>query len=128
MSADWVFLDAFVSLILCLFCSRFCLLNGFSALDTLFDKRRQMEMHVIEGKLSREDKYFRELDELRVRYAEDYNKLKMNLEHNIQVFVKVVFFWIQLLSVKIHSFSVLTFIYVFSCSSNNWRKCVQPIN
>ncbi len=44
-----------------------------------------METKIIEVKLSREDKFSKDLEDMRVRDSEAYNKLKMNLEHNIQV-------------------------------------------
>ncbi len=60
------------------------LLENKSELDGIFEKRRKMEMAYMEAKQEREEQYQRELDELRTADAEDYNKLKIKLETNIQ--------------------------------------------
>eukprot|EP00949_MAST-11_sp_MAST-11-sp1_P001373 g1373.t1 len=60
------------------------LLNNKNEIDGLFDKRRQMEIHYMEAKQDREEKFAEEIDALRVRDAEDYSKLKIKLETDIQ--------------------------------------------
>jgi dynein regulatory complex protein 1 len=54
-------------------------------IDGLFEKRRAMELAYMDAKQKREEQYQRELDELVVKDAEEYNKLKIRLETDIQV-------------------------------------------
>jgi len=53
-------------------------------IDGLFEKRRAMELAYMDAKQKREEQYQRELDELVVKDAEEYNKLKIKLETDIQ--------------------------------------------
>jgi dynein regulatory complex protein 1 len=55
-----------------------------SEIDGLFEKRRAMELAYMDAKQKREEQYQRELDELVVKDAEEYNKLKIKLETDIQ--------------------------------------------
>jgi dynein regulatry complex protein 1 len=54
-------------------------------MDELFHRRRQLELQIIENKLEREERFQKELAEIRARDAEDYNNLKVTLENNIQL-------------------------------------------
>lgn len=54
-------------------------------IDECFENRRAMELQILDSKLKRDQKYQDDLDELRLRDTEDYNKLKMNLENNVQL-------------------------------------------
>ena len=53
-------------------------------IDSLFDRRRQMEIQFMEMKQEREEGYSEEIASLRVKDAEDYSKLKIKLETDIQ--------------------------------------------
>ncbi|RLN97325.1 hypothetical protein BBJ28_00003424, partial [Nothophytophthora sp. Chile5] len=53
-------------------------------IDSLFERRREMEMIYMETKQTRDEQYLKEIEDLRVRDAEDYNELKIKLETNIQ--------------------------------------------
>ena len=53
-------------------------------MDELFDHRRNKEVHYKEAKQKREEQYQREMEELITRGADQYNKLKIELEMNIQ--------------------------------------------
>ncbi len=53
-------------------------------IDSLFDRRRTMELAYMDAKQQREEQYQHEIDELRVKGGEDYNKLKIKLETDIQ--------------------------------------------
>ena len=53
-------------------------------IDSLFEKRRAMEMAYMQAKQKREEKYQREIDDLLVKDTEEYNKLKIKLETDIQ--------------------------------------------
>ena len=53
--------------------------------DALFDKRRAMEAKFVEDRLGREAQYQEEIDEMQAKDAEDFNKLKIRLETDIQV-------------------------------------------
>lgn len=55
-------------------------------IDALFDKRRKLELVIMESKQQREKKFAAELLEIRSRDAEDYNSLKVDLENSIQIF------------------------------------------
>jgi len=55
-----------------------------SEIDSLFEKRRAMEMKYMEERQERQARYQKELDELRRKDAEDYNQLKIKLETDIQ--------------------------------------------
>ena len=48
-----------------------------SEIDSLFEKRRSMELHYMDATLEREQRYQLEIDELRAKDAEDFNKLKI---------------------------------------------------
>jgi dynein regulatory complex protein 1 len=56
------------------------------AIEALFDKRRKMEVVIMDSKQARERKCAQELVEIRNRDAEDYNSLKIDLENSIQIF------------------------------------------
>lgn len=58
--------------------------NNKLEIDSLFEKRREMEMVYMETKQTRDEQYLREIEALRVKDAEDYNELKIKLETNIQ--------------------------------------------
>ncbi|EGZ04664.1 hypothetical protein PHYSODRAFT_343052, partial [Phytophthora sojae] len=58
--------------------------NNKLEIDSLFERRREMEMVYMEAKQTRDEQYLQEIEELRVRDAEDYNELKIKLETNIQ--------------------------------------------
>ena len=58
--------------------------NNKVEIDALFEKRRSMEMQYMDDKQKKEEEYQREIEELRVKDAEDYNKLKIKLETDIQ--------------------------------------------
>ncbi|KAF0695385.1 Aste57867_13819 [Aphanomyces stellatus] len=55
-----------------------------SEIDSLFEKRREMEMTYMEAKQARDELSQKEIEDLRVKDAEDYNKLKIKLETDIQ--------------------------------------------
>ncbi|ETW03088.1 hypothetical protein H310_05515 [Aphanomyces invadans] len=55
-----------------------------SEIDSLFEKRREMEMTFMEAKQARDELSQKEIEDLRVKDAEDYNKLKIKLETDIQ--------------------------------------------
>lgn len=52
--------------------------------DGMFDTRRTREVHYKESKQKREEQYQKEIDELISKGADRYNKLKIELEMNIQ--------------------------------------------
>ncbi|KAG7398939.1 hypothetical protein PHYBOEH_010044 [Phytophthora boehmeriae] len=58
--------------------------NNKLEIDSLFERRREMEMVYMETKQTRDEQYLHEIEELRVRDAEDYIELKIKLETNIQ--------------------------------------------
>jgi dynein regulatry complex protein 1 len=58
--------------------------NNKLEIDSLFERRREMEMVYMEAKQSRDEQYQKEIEDLRVKDAEDYNELKIKLETNIQ--------------------------------------------
>lgn len=58
--------------------------NNKVEIDSLFEKRREMEMIYMETKQARDEQYQKEIEDLRVKDAEDYNELKIKLETNIQ--------------------------------------------
>ncbi|ETI51010.1 hypothetical protein L917_05258 [Phytophthora nicotianae] len=58
--------------------------NNKLEIDSLFERRREMEMVYMEAKQTRDEQYLQEIEDLRVRDAEDYNELKIKLETNIQ--------------------------------------------
>ncbi|KAE9217491.1 Dynein regulatory complex protein 1 [Phytophthora fragariae] len=58
--------------------------NNKLEIDSLFERRREMEMVYMEAKQTRDEQYLQGIEELRVRDAEDYNELKIKLETNIQ--------------------------------------------
>jgi dynein regulatory complex protein 1 len=58
--------------------------NNKLEIDSLFERRREMEMVYMETKQTRDEQYLKEIEDLRVRDAEDYNALKIKLETNIQ--------------------------------------------
>jgi dynein regulatry complex protein 1 len=58
--------------------------NNKTEIDSLFDRRRQMEIQFMEMKQEREEGYAEEIASLRVKDAEDYSKLKIKLETDIQ--------------------------------------------
>ncbi|KAJ0408942.1 hypothetical protein P43SY_002821 [Pythium insidiosum] len=58
--------------------------NNKLEIDSLFEKRREMEMIYMEAKQARDEQYLKEIEDLRVKDAEDYNELKIKLETNIQ--------------------------------------------
>lgn len=53
-------------------------------MDELFDQRRTRENYYKEAKQKREEMYQREMEDLITRGADQYNKLKIELEMNIQ--------------------------------------------
>ena len=55
-----------------------------SEIDSMFDHRRNKEVQYKEAKQKREDQYQREIEELITKGADQYNKLKIDLEKNIQ--------------------------------------------
>lgn len=55
-----------------------------SEIDNLFDHRKNKEVQYKEAKQKREDQYQREIEELITKGADQYNKLKIDLEKNIQ--------------------------------------------
>jgi len=50
----------------------------------LFDKRRQKDLGYMKQKQTREEEYQQEIEDLLVQDAEEYNKLKIKLETEIQ--------------------------------------------
>ncbi|RLN50254.1 hypothetical protein BBJ28_00003753 [Nothophytophthora sp. Chile5] len=58
--------------------------NNKLEIDSLFERRREMEMIYMEAKQTRDEQYLKEIEDLRVRDAEDYTELKIKLETNIQ--------------------------------------------
>ncbi|GMH87953.1 hypothetical protein TrST_g12260 [Triparma strigata] len=58
--------------------------NNKNEIDGLFEKRRAMELTYMTMKQEREEQYQREIDDLLVKDAEEYNKLKIKLETDIQ--------------------------------------------
>lgn len=53
-------------------------------IDTLFESRRSREIYYKESKQKREEQYQKEIDDLLSKGADQYNKLKIELEMNIQ--------------------------------------------
>lgn len=53
-------------------------------IDALFESRRAREIHYKESKQKREEQYQKEIDDLLSKGADQYNKLKIELEMNIQ--------------------------------------------
>lgn len=53
-------------------------------IDALFESRRNREIYYKESKQKREDQYQKEIDDLLSKGADQYNKLKIELEMNIQ--------------------------------------------
>ena len=60
------------------------LYSNKSEIDALFEKRREMEMAYMDAKQERDELYHIEIETLRVKDVEDYNKLKIKLETDIQ--------------------------------------------
>jgi dynein regulatory complex protein 1 len=58
--------------------------DHISDIDSLFDNRRTREIYYKESKQKREEQYQKEIDELISKGADQYNKLKIELEMNIQ--------------------------------------------
>ncbi|KAF1330534.1 Dynein regulatory complex protein 1, partial [Globisporangium splendens] len=58
--------------------------NNKLEIDSLFEKRREMEMVYMEAKQARDEQYLKEIENLHVKDAEDYSELKIKLETNIQ--------------------------------------------
>jgi len=58
--------------------------NCKGEVDSLFDRRRKAELQFLEAKQEREEKYQTELEAMQAKDAEDYNKLKIKLETDIQ--------------------------------------------
>jgi len=55
-------------------------------MEALFEKRRKMELVIMESRSVRSKKFEQELMEIRSRDAEDYNALKIDLETSIALF------------------------------------------
>lgn len=55
-------------------------------IDMLLEKRRKLELALMESRQAREKRYATELAEIRSRDAEDYTALKIDLETSIQLF------------------------------------------
>ena len=55
-----------------------------AAIDALFDQRREMELGFMEAKQQRQEAYQAEIEALLTRDGEEYNKLKVKLETDIQ--------------------------------------------
>ncbi|KAJ1446860.1 sperm tail-domain-containing protein [Pelagophyceae sp. CCMP2097] len=55
-----------------------------AAVDSLFEQRREMELQYMDRKRAREEAYQTEIEDLLVKDAEEYNKLKIKLETDIQ--------------------------------------------
>jgi dynein regulatry complex protein 1 len=53
-------------------------------IDSLFDSRKNKEVYYKEAKQKREEQYQREIEDLTTKGADQYNKLKIELEMNIQ--------------------------------------------
>ena len=53
-------------------------------IDSLFDSRKNKEVYYKEQKQKREEQYQREIEDLTTKGADQYNKLKIELEMNIQ--------------------------------------------
>ncbi|CEG45450.1 drc1_chlre ame: full=dynein regulatory complex protein 1 [Plasmopara halstedii] len=58
--------------------------NNKHEIDSLFERRREMELVYMEVKQTRDEQYLQEIEDLRLRDAEEYNELKKKLETNIQ--------------------------------------------
>jgi dynein regulatory complex protein 1 len=56
-----------------------------AAIEALFDKRRDMELAIMEQRQTTQDGFQDELTTIRGSYAEDYNSLKVTLDNNIQL-------------------------------------------
>lgn len=54
-------------------------------LNELFDKRREMEVAILERAQKRDEEFQAEITRVRAGYAEDYSRLKVTLENNIQL-------------------------------------------
>lgn len=54
-------------------------------IDALFKKRLDLEMSILYTKQARDDEFQKELSNIRLTDAEDYNNLKVTLENNIQL-------------------------------------------
>jgi dynein regulatory complex protein 1 len=55
-------------------------------IESLLEKRRKLELALMESRQAREKRYATELAEIRSRDAEDYTALKIDLENSIQLF------------------------------------------
>jgi|EP00953_Heterococcus_sp_UTEX-ZZ885_P009480 dynein regulatry complex protein 1 len=60
------------------------LASNKAQIDALFDKRREMELGFMESKQQRQEQYQQEIEDLLTRDGEEYNKLKVKLETDIQ--------------------------------------------
>ena len=60
------------------------ILDHTSEIDAMFDQRRSKEVYFKETKQKREEQYQKEVEELITKGADQYNKLKIELELNIQ--------------------------------------------
>ena len=58
--------------------------DHISDIDSLFESRRNREIYYKESKQKREEQYQKEIDDLLSKGADQYNKLKIELEMNIQ--------------------------------------------
>eukprot|EP00501_MAST-03F_sp_TOSAG23-6_P001050 GSMAST32.ASY1.ANO1.1093.1 assembled CDS len=53
--------------------------------NNLFKRRRQMDLEFMAAKLEREERYMKEVESMRVKDSESYQRLKIKLETDIQV-------------------------------------------
>ena len=53
-------------------------------INSLFSKRREMELDYMEQKQKKQQEYMDEISKMRVRDSEEYHKLKIKLETDIQ--------------------------------------------
>lgn len=60
------------------------IMDHTAEVDALFDSRKNKEVHYKEAKQKREEQYQREIEDLITKGADQYNKLKIELEMNIQ--------------------------------------------
>lgn len=60
------------------------ILDHTNEIDALFESRRNREIHYKEAKQKREEQYHKEIESLITKGADQYNKLKIELEMNIQ--------------------------------------------
>merc|ERR1712072_1620514 len=53
-------------------------------IDALYEKRKEAELKFLENRRAREEKHRQEIEDMLVKDGEEYNKLKIKLENDVQ--------------------------------------------